>query len=350
MAAKASKEQQSHVQADAAVAAAAEPADSSTTTNGLDGASTEQQSRASLLESIRTEAKGDLYVAFQTCLRQLIDGKMEASTYEDVLRTLLGTNAYLLFTLHKVISQALKQLQMLLVEEASQTLLELYHYERCRASAGALSESTYRSNARMILEGDDCFCMDQLYSAGGAQGGALVLSFLPEKEDDNGDDDEVEEEDDDEEEQDEAGKAEAVEYTKSFVLVSRASRSKMLLKRTTATRERQWDATVQRNGLECRTAIGSCKLRFVTRSEDVWFANTLRKAAKRASRSVQGGSKAKRQKLEGLAEKRLPKDAGALNALAGMPPPSRAPLPKQHKLKPLEPPPAEGAAGASSSQ
>jgi len=310
--------------------------------NGIDPASsTESQSRAQLLESVRSEAKGDLYVAFQSCLRQLIDGKMEASTYEDVLRTLLGTNAYLLFTLHKIISQALKQLQMLLVEEASQSLLELYEYERCRGAAGALSESTYRSNARLILEGDDCFCMDQLYSGGGASGGGLVLSFLPEKEDPDNDDDDVEEEDEDEEDHDTAGRAEAVEYTKSFVLVSRASRSKMMLRRTAKAAERAAEATVHRNGLECRTAIGSCKLRFVSRTEDVWFANVARKAAKRASLSSKGGSAAKRQKLSAL----LGGSGGGPNALEKAPAPSRAPLPKQHKLKPL--PEADGAAGGS---
>jgi hypothetical protein len=73
---------------------------------GVGGASTEHATRASLIASIRSEAKGDLYLAFQTCLKQLVEGKMEASTYEDVLRTLLGTNAYLLFTLHKIVSQA----------------------------------------------------------------------------------------------------------------------------------------------------------------------------------------------------------------------------------------------------
>ena len=74
--------------------------------NGTLSVAAEQASRAALHLQLRKEANGDLYLAFLSCLRQLIEGKMEASTYEDVLRTLLGSNAYILFTLHKIISQA----------------------------------------------------------------------------------------------------------------------------------------------------------------------------------------------------------------------------------------------------
>jgi hypothetical protein len=344
MAAKAAKEYASRqiTDAEAAASKADAAAASSSAANGVDEASAEALNRASELQRIRDECKGDMYLAFISCLRQLIDGKMEASAYEDVLRTLLGTNAYSLFTLHKVISQALKQLQMLLVEEASQTLLELYTYERCRALPGSLSEGTYRSNARMVLEGDDCFCMDQLYAAGGVHGGALVLSFLPEKEDLSDDDDVEEGEDEDEDEEDEVAKAEAAELTKSFVLVTREKRSRMLLRRTASTKQRRWDATVLRNGLESRIATSTCKLRFVYKTEDVWFSNTKRKAATRAKRSsTSGGSGAKRQKLSGFMEARLSRDgAGAINALAGGLPPKRAPLPSHHVLKPLDLAPA----------
>ena len=124
-----------------------------------------------------------MYQAFLLSLRQLVEGKMEASVYEDVLRTLLGTDAYTLFTLQKIISQALKQLQMLVVEETSQKLLGLYRYERGRVSMGSMSEATYRNNARLLLEGDDCFQVEQLYYGGREGGGGeLLLQFLPEKE------------------------------------------------------------------------------------------------------------------------------------------------------------------------
>jgi len=304
---------------------------------GVGGASTEHATRASLIASIRSEAKGDLYLAFQTCLKQLVEGKMEASTYEDVLRTLLGTNAYLLFTLHKIVSQALKQLQMLLVEETSQKLLELYEYERQRNSAGALSEATYRSNARMVLEGDDCFRMEQMYSAGAFEdageegtGGHLLLSFLPEKEED--DDDEVEVEDEEEEEEADDVAVETVAYMQAFMQAPRAPLLPRKLLRKSTMRTPSWDKALLRQGLECRSAKGSCKLRFVGRSEDLWLSNVQRLAAKRAARRP-GGSRAKRQKLSALLEGF---HGDGPNALSGQPAATPAPLPCKHTLKPLE--------------
>ena len=102
------------------------------------------------------------------------------------------------------------------------------------------------------------------------------------------------------------------------------------------TRAPDWGKALLRNGLECRSAIGSCKLRFVCRSEDFWFANQgPRKAMKRAAKSANsGGSSAKRQRLKAFCEARA---GSGPNALAGLDKPARAPLPRSHELKPIEP-------------
>jgi len=232
-------------------------------------------------------------------------------------------------------------------------LLQLYEYERHRTSAGSMSEGTYRSNARMVLEGDDAFLMEQCYAAGSGEskpadapggaeeegsGGALLLAFLPEKMDDDDDDVEVEEEDE-EEEGDDAGKAEAVAYMQSFLLSKRSAalpRASRMLRRK-AMRRPSWEKALLRNGLECRTAVGSCKLRFVWRSEDLWFANTPRAIAKRTSRKP-GGSAAKRARLAELLEQRMGRDG--VNALAGLGAATRAPLPRDHVMAPREVEPA----------
>ena len=253
--------------------------------------------RAQLLASLRREANGDMYQAFLSSLRQLVEGKMEASVYEDVLRTLLGTDAYILFTLQKIISQALKQLQMVLVEETSVKLLALYQYERGRVGMGSFSEATYRSNARMLLEGDDCFQVEQLYQEGG---GELLLQFLPEKEAnlEDGEGEEMEEGEDDEDEVTEsaAAKAEWSAYMDSYVQVPAAQRpSALLLPRTVRrTSKRAWSKAVLLNGLESRAAMGSCKLRFVTASEDLWYSNARRKSKREAAETAMT---AKRQRF-----------------------------------------------------
>jgi len=303
--------------------------------NGI-GGSTDTISRAALLEQLRRESNGDPYAAFTSALYQLIEGKMEASVYEDVLRTLLGTNAYILFTLHKIISQALKQLQLLLVEETSQKLLQLYAYEGSRTSAGSMSEATYRSNARLLLEGDDCFQMEQQYDE---NGGELLLAFLPEKE---AEENEGEEDDDDEEDEEEEQEAESGDwsaYMDSFIQTTcgntrpKGSSSSVMMRRGSRSTVKRWDKAVLLNGLECRAAVGGCKLRFVSRSEDVWYSNVKRSSAKRAA-AAEASEASKKRRLATLLESR-PKDT-ATNALAGLGPPSAAPLPCKHTFKPVD--------------
>ena len=53
----------------------------------------------------------------------------------------------------------------------------------------------------------------------------------------------------------------------------------MLSRALRRTRSRSWARGILLNGLECRAAMGTCKLRFVNRSEDVWYANKRKRAA-----------------------------------------------------------------------
>jgi len=198
-------------------------ANGSAAASELSAVSLEQEARRQTIAKLKDEAGGDLYLAFLAALRQLVEAKLEASSYEDILRTLLGSNAYILFTLHKILSQALKQLQMLLVEDASRQLVELYGYERQRVACGSMAESTYRNNVRLVLEGDEAFCVEQAYAK---EGGQLSLSFLRERDslDDEEDGEEAEDEADQEEEEEEEAAAAAGEggaawaqYMDSFV-------------------------------------------------------------------------------------------------------------------------------------
>ena len=61
-------------------------------------------------EPPRDASSEDLYKYYLTALYSTIDGTMDSSKYEDECRTLMGTSSYLLFTLDKVISAAVKQL------------------------------------------------------------------------------------------------------------------------------------------------------------------------------------------------------------------------------------------------
>lgn len=198
-----------------------------------------------------------------------------------------------------------------------------------------MSEATYRSNARILLEGDDCFRMEQLYSADIASNeGALVLSFLPEKEDNQGSSDE-EDADDEEEEDDapDAAKGEWSAYMQSFVLTStRATASRVLLKRTASSAAApESGAGVMLNGLQCRSTVGGCKLRFVWQTEDLFFGGAVARWGKRSGSL--GGSRVKRRKLARFCDAHKGPAGDSHDALHGVGPGTPAPLPHSHKLK-----------------
>jgi hypothetical protein len=97
--------------------------------------------------------------------------------------------------------------------------------------------------------------------------------------------------------------------------------------------QRRWEKALLLNGLECRAALGGCKLRFVSRSEDVWCSNVRRNSIKRAA-SALANATVKRQRMASLLE--APPSDPSANALAGLGKPTAVPLPSQHVLKPLE--------------
>ena len=66
-----------------------------------------------------------------------------------------GTNSYTLFTLDKLIYKLVKQLQLILADDASMKLAELYRYERSRG--GRVIDAVYYQNAHIILHEDSTF-------------------------------------------------------------------------------------------------------------------------------------------------------------------------------------------------
>lgn len=58
----------------------------------------------------RAEEAARLHREFMVMLRQVLDGHLDSSTYEDNCRALLGTNSYVLFTLDKLIQKFIKHM------------------------------------------------------------------------------------------------------------------------------------------------------------------------------------------------------------------------------------------------
>lgn len=53
----------------------------------------------------------EYYPAFLDMVRNLLDGNMDSSTYEDSLREMFGIHAYIAFTMDKIINNCVRQVQ-----------------------------------------------------------------------------------------------------------------------------------------------------------------------------------------------------------------------------------------------
>ena len=62
-----------------------------------------------MLIFVGTIAVEDYYPAYLDMLKNLLDGNMESTAYEDTLRDMFAINAYIAFTMDKCINNAVRQ-------------------------------------------------------------------------------------------------------------------------------------------------------------------------------------------------------------------------------------------------
>lgn len=86
--------------------------------------------------------------------RFVIKGEVDAQGYEDGLRTLLGTSSYILFTMDKVISHTMKQLDNIIEDDDTVSLVNLLRASRV---SPAIPEATLRAYAHQVLEDSNCY-------------------------------------------------------------------------------------------------------------------------------------------------------------------------------------------------
>ncbi|XP_050306229.1 paired amphipathic helix protein Sin3b [Anthonomus grandis grandis] len=108
----------------------------------------------------------DYYPAFLDMVKTLLDGNMDANTYEDTLREMFGIHAYIAFTLDKVVSYAVRQLQHCVTERTAIGCTELYLKEHKRGAAGGACvsahkrvhmEQAYQRAAEKVVQEENCF-------------------------------------------------------------------------------------------------------------------------------------------------------------------------------------------------
>ncbi|XP_070985441.1 paired amphipathic helix protein Sin3a-like isoform X2 [Oncorhynchus clarkii lewisi] len=108
----------------------------------------------------------DYYSAFLEMVRNLLDGNMEPTQYEDSLREMFTIHAYTAFTMDKLIQSIVRQLQHIVSDELCVRVTDLYLSQSTnKATGGALStqasratvEGAYQRKAEQLMSDENCF-------------------------------------------------------------------------------------------------------------------------------------------------------------------------------------------------
>ena len=99
-------------------------------------------------------------------VKNLLDGNLESTLYEDQLREMYGIHAYIAFTMDKLVQNIVRQLQHISSEENCNKVLDFYHEEKTNSATGGcvatlqhrqLAENTYQKRAETALAEENCF-------------------------------------------------------------------------------------------------------------------------------------------------------------------------------------------------
>ncbi|GLD92507.1 hypothetical protein PINS_up001066 [Pythium insidiosum] len=116
--------------------------------------------RATSNENPVSEKAGD-YQAFLSKLYSLIDGSVDSTKYEDCCRSLMGSTSYFLFTMDKLVSLVLKQMQYLATDDTCQELLKLFGDQNSgNTSESSLDIDAYLSKTKGVFEGEGAYRLE----------------------------------------------------------------------------------------------------------------------------------------------------------------------------------------------
>ena len=103
---------------------------------------------------------------FLDMIKNLLDGNLESTLYEDQLREMYGIHAYIAFTMDKLVQNIVRQLQHISSEENCNKVTDLFHEEKKNNATGGrvataqhrqLAENTYQKRAETALAEENCF-------------------------------------------------------------------------------------------------------------------------------------------------------------------------------------------------
>ncbi len=267
-------------------------------------------------EATRRKKETEIHDDFLRLFFKLLNGKVEASTFEDDCRMLLGANSYVLFTLDKLVFKIVKQIQALATDEIAVKLTSLAEYEKSRGTS-RFDESVYHANASVLLTDESCYRFSSL-DGGKSLGFRLMESTLDKSDLPAG------------------GTMEAQfhEYLEGFLHVAAAEdeddatmpwhdlseRPEVYLPRSKVIagfESGDQGSTQIFNSLECKISCGNSKVSYVLDTEDVFHRMTGTGAGKGNGRGKTG-----KAKVDAKAVKKGEKfHAWLAEKFAAMPPP-----------------------------
>lgn len=108
----------------------------------------------------------DYYPAFLEMVRNLLDGNIEPSQYEDQLRDMFTIHAYIAFTMDRLVINIVRQLQHIVQDEQCSQLIQYYNEEEKNSATGGplvsaikrqQQESNYQRRVEQLLTEENCY-------------------------------------------------------------------------------------------------------------------------------------------------------------------------------------------------
>ncbi|XP_052786837.1 paired amphipathic helix protein Sin3a-like isoform X2 [Mya arenaria] len=103
---------------------------------------------------------------FLDMIKNVLDGNLESSSFEDQLREMYGIHAYIAFTMDKLVQNIVRQLQHIVAEDNCIKVNEIFNEERRnKATGGRIAtihqrqpyECLYQKRAEQLLAEENCF-------------------------------------------------------------------------------------------------------------------------------------------------------------------------------------------------
>lgn len=130
-----------------------------------------QQRKQATAIALRLKAPSEIdleeyYPAFLDMIRNLLDGNMDSTNFEDTCREMFGVHAYIAFTMDKLVQNIVRQLHTIVTDDSCNQVTELYQQEQGNLATGgssatqhtrAVSEAAYQKRSESLLSDENCY-------------------------------------------------------------------------------------------------------------------------------------------------------------------------------------------------